>query len=157
LVLIGEGEEAESLTSLARELGVHTDVEFLGFQHNPYKYMARADVFALPSLWEGFGRVLVEAMACGVPVIATRCPSGPEEIVCDGASGLLVPPGDADALADAVLRVLTRPDLAHRLAQAGRRRAEDFRAETAVALYQQLFLDVRALRRAAGQRVSTHG
>jgi glycosyltransferase involved in cell wall biosynthesis len=146
LVVVGDGEDRQSLTSLASKLDVERDVAFVGFQRNPYKFMARADAFVLPSLWEGFGLVLVEAMACGAPVVATRCRSGPEEIVSDGASGLLVPPGDANALSDAILNLLTSPPLARRLSTAGRRRAEDFRVETSARQYEQLFRSVLARR-----------
>jgi glycosyltransferase involved in cell wall biosynthesis len=144
LMLVGDGEDRGSLAMLARELGVEEDVAFLGFQPNPHKFLARADVFVLPSLWEGLGMVLVEAMACDTPVVATRCPSGPEEIVTDGVDGLLVPPADADALADAILRVLTNRTLARKLSAAGRQRAEDFRVERAVQQYEQLFQSVVA-------------
>jgi len=148
LVLVGEGEDLAVLRGMARKLQVGADVAFLGFQSNPYKYMARADAFVLPSLWEGFGLVLVEALAAGAPVIATRCPSGPEEIVTDGVDGLLVPPADSDALADAIINVLTSPMLAHKLSEAGRRRADEFQVERAVARYQNLFRSTLAQRRA---------
>jgi glycosyltransferase involved in cell wall biosynthesis len=89
-----------------RELGLEEDVALPGFVDNPYKYMKRAAVFVLSSRWEGFGIVLVEAMALGTPVIATDCPSGPAEILEDGRWGRLVPVGDVHRLAEAILRVL---------------------------------------------------
>ena len=146
LVVIGTGQRGEALVSLAEKLDVAQDVAFVGFQSNPFKYMARSDVFVLPSLWEGFGLVLVEAMACGIPVVATRCPSGPEEIVTDGVNGLLVQPGDADGLAMAILEVLTNPPLARHLSTAGQRRAEDFSVEKAAREYEQLFRSVLSAR-----------
>ena len=82
-------------------------VEFAGFDPNPYRYIAAADVFALSSRWEGFGNVLVEALACGTAVVSTDCPSGPSEILEDGRYGELVPIGDSGALSDAISRVNT--------------------------------------------------
>ncbi|HJO35851.1 MAG TPA: glycosyltransferase, partial [Gammaproteobacteria bacterium] len=81
----------------------------------PYPYLAHASLFALSSRWEGFGNVLVEALALGTPVVATDCRSGPREILADGALGPLVPPGDAEALAAAMAQVLTAPLPATRL------------------------------------------
>ena len=90
-------------------LGVGDDVALPGYMPNPYPYMARARVFALTSAWEGFGNVLVEAMACGCPVVATDCPTGPAEILDGGRFGPLVPVGDAPALAAAIASVLANP------------------------------------------------
>ena len=106
LIILGEGEERPNLEALVRELGLEEDVALPGFVENPYKYMKRAAVFVLSSRWEGFGVVLVEAMALGTPVIATDCPSGPAEILEDGRWGRLVPVGDHKALAEAILQVL---------------------------------------------------
>lgn len=80
-----------------------------GFDDNPYRYMARASVFTLSSAYEGFGNVLVEAMACGCPVVSTDCPVGPVEILERGVYGPLVPVGDARALAGAIIAVLDTP------------------------------------------------
>jgi len=142
LVVIGEGEERQQLTNLAETLEIEGDVAFLEFQSNPYRFMARADLFALSSLWEGLPTVLVEAMACGVPVVSTQCPSGPEEIVTDGVDGLLVPPADPEALAEAIIEVLANPEMARKMALAGKQRAEDFRAENIVRQYERLFESV---------------
>jgi len=81
-------------------------------------------------------------MACGVPVISTRCPSGPDEIITEGVNGLLVPVGDVDALTNAILRLLKDKPLRKRLAEAGRKRAEDFRIEKMVAEYERVFEEV---------------
>src|SRR3954452_14198277 len=97
------------LRDLAYRLGVAADVELPGFVENPYAWMARASLFALSSAYEGFGNVLVEAMACGCPVVSTDCPSGPAEILDGGRYGPLVPVGDAEALAEAMARVLAAP------------------------------------------------
>jgi glycosyltransferase involved in cell wall biosynthesis len=106
LLILGEGEERAALTRLIRELGIEGAVDLPGFAANPYAIMAHADVFALSSAWEGFGNVLVEAMAVGLPVVSTDCRSGPREILDDGAFGSLVPVGDARALARALAEAL---------------------------------------------------
>ena len=115
LVILGRGRQAARLQRLARRLGVAADVTLGGFVANPYPYLAHASLFALSSRWEGFGNVLVEALALGTPVVATDCRSGPREILEDGALGPLVPPGDAKALAAAMGRVLSAPLPAARL------------------------------------------
>jgi len=89
LFILGEGEGEAVVRGQIARLGLDADVVLCGFQRNPWKYIARADVFALSSRYEGFGNVLVEAMACGVPVVATSSP-GTCEIVGDGIDGLLV-------------------------------------------------------------------
>jgi glycosyltransferase involved in cell wall biosynthesis len=106
LVLLGSGQQKQQLEALIEELGLTESVAFPGFVRNPYAYMARSSVFVLSSAWEGFGNVLVEAMAAGTPVISTDCPSGPAEILAQGKYGELVPVGDATAMAEAILRVL---------------------------------------------------
>jgi glycosyltransferase involved in cell wall biosynthesis len=104
--------------------------------------MAAADVFVLSSLFEGFGNVIVEAMACGTPVVATDCPYGPREIIRDGVSGLLVEPASAASLARGILRVLTDEELKRRLAANGFERSRDFEAESIAGEYGELFLRV---------------
>lgn len=106
LMILGEGEERPKLEHLIKELGLEDDVALPGFVENPYKYMKRAKVFVLSSAWEGFGNVLVEAMALGTPVIATDCPSGPAEILEGGKWGRLVPVGNVEALAKAISKSL---------------------------------------------------
>lgn len=103
LMILGEGEERSKLESLVRELGLEADVSLPGFVDNPYAYMARAAVFVLSSAWEGFGNVLVEAMAVGTPVVSTDCPSGPAEILEGGRWGRLTPVSDDSALAAAII------------------------------------------------------
>ena len=109
LVILGEGPERRALTAQVARLGLQDDVDLPGFEANPYRYMAGADVFVLSSAWEGLPGVLIEAMACGTSVVATDCPSGPREILEGGAHGWLVPTGQADALADAILDALEHP------------------------------------------------
>jgi glycosyltransferase involved in cell wall biosynthesis len=106
LALVGRGGMKESLVQCARDLGVLDDVLFLGFQRNPWKYMKRASLLAMSSEWEGLPCVLTEAMSLRVPIVSTRCPSGPAEMLCDGRAGLLVPVADVSALADGIERIL---------------------------------------------------
>jgi glycosyltransferase involved in cell wall biosynthesis len=106
LVILGEGEERPALATLAEELGVGADVFLPGFAANPIKYMRRAGVLALSSDWEGLPTVVIEAMACGTPVVATDCRSGPRELLGGGRWGRLVPPGDEEAFAAALADAL---------------------------------------------------
>lgn len=136
LLILGEGRLRGDLEALRRRLGLDGAVDMPGFVPDPYPYLARADLFVLSSAWEGFGNVIVEALACGTPVVSTDCPSGPREILADGRHGKLVPVGDADALAQAILAALAadhdRPALI--------RRAQDFSLERAADAYLKLLL-----------------
>lgn len=98
LMILGEGEERESLERLVAELGVESEVALPGYVRNPYGYMRAAAMFVLSSRWEGLPTVLIEALACGTPTVSTNCPSGPEEILDGGRWGTLVPVGEAEAL-----------------------------------------------------------
>lgn len=103
LVILGEGPLREELQVLAGDLGVSDDLAMPGFVANPFPYMRRASVFALSSDWEGLPNVLIQARALGTPVVATDCPSGPYEILEGGRLGALVPMGDDEAMALALL------------------------------------------------------
>jgi glycosyltransferase involved in cell wall biosynthesis len=107
LVILGWGPDLPQLKALVQELGLDADVDFPGYVQNPYAYMARANVFVLSSAWEGLPTVLIEAMALDTPVVSTDCDSGPAEILADGRYGYLTSVGDSDALADAILQVLS--------------------------------------------------
>ncbi len=108
LVILGEGKERPRLVSLAKELNIAEDVDMPGFVENPYKYMALSKVFVLSSKFEGFGNVLLEAIACGCPVVATDCPSGPREILEVTGVGRLVPVGDPESMAKAILEAMEK-------------------------------------------------
>jgi len=131
LIIVGEGKERERLRQLAGDLGIGENVDLPGFVTAPAAWMARADVFALSSRWEGSPNVLIEALALGCPCVATRCPTGPDEILENGRYGPLVPVGDDDALARALEAVLDNPLPADTLRAA----AAPFREDIAAAAY----------------------
>jgi len=107
LMILGSGRERERLNSLVQELGLMEDVCIVGFTKNPYPYIKHSAVYVLSSAWEGFGNVIVEALALGTPVVSTDCPSGPQEILAGGKYGELVSVGDTEAMAQAILKVLS--------------------------------------------------
>jgi glycosyltransferase involved in cell wall biosynthesis len=109
LVILGDGPQRLRLALEARRLGVARDVKLAGFAANPFAYMARARVFALSSRYEGMANVLREALACGATIVATDCPSGSAEALQHGALGRLVPVGDPEAMARALLAALDEP------------------------------------------------
>ena len=135
LAIMGEGHERPRLEKLIQDLGIGADVRLLGFQPNPFAFMARAAVFVLSSAWEGLGNVLIEALACGCPVVSTDCPHGPSEILEQGRYGALVPVGDPAKLARAIDAALERPGDA----DAGLMRARDFDMHRIADQYVQLF------------------
>lgn len=139
LVILGRGPAEFKLKKLTYELGLFKSVDFLGFQENPFKYMNKASVFALSSLQEGFGNVIIEAMACGVPVVSTNCPVGPGEIIESGKNGILVPVGDEKALAEAILKILNSQSLAQKLSIGGKAWAEFFSVKKSIEEYEKVF------------------
>jgi len=143
LIILGTGDREASLRALVAEKQMERVVTFAGFQRNPWRYIARADVFALSSRYEGFGNVIVEAMACGVPVVTTSSP-GTREIIADGLDGLLVDRHEPQALADALGRVLEEPGLRARMAVEARRSARRFALPIVAARYDGVFREVLA-------------
>lgn len=136
LILVGEGHERESLQSLAEDLGIGEKVSFMGFQANPHAFVSKADVFVLSSRYEGLPMVMLEALACGTPVISTDCASGPREILNNGRCGLLVPTRDEGALAAGMVRLLSDKALRERFSMLGRERAKDFSISGIVKRYE---------------------
>lgn len=136
LLLLGEGPERNKLESLASTLGIHNDVALPGFINNPYAAFSRAALFAMSSDYEGLGNVLIEAMACGCPVVSTDCPSGPSEILENGRYGELVPVNDSEALAASMLRTLEAPLPKDSL----RRRGAGFSLERSAKQYLELLM-----------------
>jgi glycosyltransferase involved in cell wall biosynthesis len=135
LAILGEGHERPRLEQLIGGLGLGADVRLLGFQKNPFAFMARAAVFVLSSAWEGLGNVLIEALACGCPVVSTDCPHGPSEVLEKGRYGALVPVGDPEKLARAIGAALEGPGDA----QAGFQRARAFDIRNIADQYVRLF------------------
>ena len=131
LVILGVGPERENLLETAERLKVSQHVDLPGFEINPFAYMSRSKVFVLSSRYEGFGNVLVQAMACGTPVVSTDCRSGPGEILEDGKWGRLVPVGDSHGMARAILETLDNPISADCLIS----RASAYSAEASVDRY----------------------
>ncbi len=131
LIILGEGELRTELELLIRKLGLSGDILMPGFVDNPYMYMSKAKAFVLSSLWEGLPTVLIEAMACGCPVISTDCPSGPKEILENGKYGTLIPVGDTKSLSLAMLKVLENSITKEML----QNRANDFSRERSVHEY----------------------
>ena len=144
LAILGEGPEREALTTLAGELRVWERLIMPGHVTDPAPWFAHADAFALSSRWEGFGHVLVEAMACGAPVVAFNCPYGPTDIIQNEKTGLLLPPGDTHALTEGLDRLLADPELAGRLRSAGQMEARRFSAAGIARRYATLFDELHA-------------
>jgi len=109
LTLLGEGPLAAALNAQSRQLGLSEVVDFPGFQHNPWRYFRHADLFVLPSRYEGLPNALLEALAVGTPVVATDCPGGLREIQACCKQIVLVPPEDPRALAEAIVKACSRP------------------------------------------------
>jgi glycosyltransferase involved in cell wall biosynthesis len=131
LVILGEGSYRGGLERLVGELGIGADVQFPGFADNPFAYMAKASLFVLSSKFEGLPGVLIEAMACGTPVVATDCPSGPRAILEHGTLGGLVPVGEPAPLGAAIEHALDHPVPEVRL----RAKASNFTVDRAVDRY----------------------
>jgi len=142
LVILGEGEKKNELENLAQNLNISTDVSFIGFKSNPYKYLSHANLFVLSSLWEGFPNAIIEAMACGTPVISTNCSSGPKEIITSCVNGLLVPPENPEEMAKAILEVLTNKKLSEKIVEAGSKKVNEFDIKKIMSAYENLFIDV---------------
>jgi len=134
LLILGEGSERERLLEVVRDLGLEDDVDLPGYVPNPHAYLARASLFALSSKWEGFGNVLVEALAAGTPVVSTKCPGGPVEILEHGTFGRLVPVGDTEKFAEAVSETLDVPVDREALIE----RAKDFSIDEITSRYMEI-------------------
>lgn len=122
LSILGDGPDRGDLEETAHGLGISDCVEFLGFVKDPFPVIRAADVYVMSSLWEGLPTALIEAMACGVPVVSTRAEFGPEEVIVHGESGLLVDVGDHGALADSIFQILQDRELHGRLSENGVKR-----------------------------------
>lgn len=139
LIIVGEGPEKDLLEKLIIEFDVSKSVVLLGFQSNPYSWMRFADVLVLPSRFEGFGLVLLEAMLLGLPVIASDCPSGPAEILHKGRYGLLFQSENVTDLSNAIMRLLSDFRLLERLRKIGPSRAMNFSSSIIVPEFEKVF------------------
>ena len=142
LVIAGEGAERTALAALAESCGIADRVRLVGRQGDIRSLYAQADVFALPSRWEGFPNALLEAMAAGLPVVATDCPTGPREIIRDEQDGLLVGTEDVNALTQALTRLIGDPDLRERLGAEAANVADRYEAGAIQQLWNALISDV---------------
>jgi N-acetylgalactosamine-N,N'-diacetylbacillosaminyl-diphospho-undecaprenol 4-alpha-N-acetylgalactosaminyltransferase len=152
LLLLGKGYLENSLKEYAESLKIRDRVDFLGFQMNPFKYISRADCFVMTSEYEGSPNVLVEAMACGVPIISTNCLTGPRELLApethpleqikDGLEiadyGILVPVSDKKSLVNAMLRIKTDPGLVQKLRDRANERILSYDVNTVLPKYKEL-------------------
>lgn len=139
LVIVGDGELRETIVNLARDLGIHEHLVITGFQRNPFPYMKAASIFVLSTFFEGLPTVILEALALGLPVIATDCP-GVREIVQHGVNGLLVPSQDHNSMAKAILKLLEDTEIRNKLRMQGMENAAIFRAEIMAEDFKQLIL-----------------
>nr|WP_281502150.1 glycosyltransferase [Alcanivorax sp. S6407] len=135
LLILGSGALQPQLEELCQVLGIENHVHFGGFVSDPAPFYRRADLFVLSSAWEGFGNVIVEALAVGTPVVSTDCKSGPAEILENGKYGKLVPVGDPAALANAIEESLSEPFDPEKL----KARAKDFSPDVIAKKYLDLF------------------
>lgn len=151
LVIRGNGELKPYLYNLIRNLNLINDVKFLGWQDNPFKYISKASIFIFSSLWESFGYAIIEAMACGCPVIATDCKYGPSEILANGKFGILTPCMDGifynasdpltpeeEHLADEIIRLLDNETLRRKYSEKAKERTKDFDIKLTIRAYEKI-------------------
>lgn len=139
IVLLGEGSLKSELQKQAKNLNISDSVHFFGFVDNPYKYMCAADVFILSSLWEGLPTVLIEAMATGISIVATNCPTGPQEILKRGKLGKLIPTHDSKAISGRIHNILRDGKVE---SEDFIERANDFRPEIIIKRYVNFVADL---------------
>ncbi len=138
LAFVGDGPEKEALQEQAQRLGIGERVQWLGAKEDPFPFYRAAEIFVLPSRYEGTPNVLLEAMACGLPVLVSDGSPGPLEWVEEGISGKVVPVENAQALADALLELIRDPALRKRLGQAAKSRVAECAPEKAVPVWEQV-------------------
>jgi len=138
LYIVGEGSERDNLEKFIRNNNIGDRVKLLGYQNNPWKFMSKSELFILPSIWEGFGNVIVESMLIGIPVISSDCPSGPREILNDGANGKLFKVGDYSHLAKTIEDILSGDNT--ELINRARIRSKDFSIEKITQEYEKILI-----------------
>ena len=139
LIVVGEGPEREALAQKARYLNLADRVIFAGYRNNVFPYLSRADLYVHTCQFEGFGYAMLEAMACGTPVVATDCPHGPREVLSGGRDGVLVAPGSAKALGEGIAGILGNPERQRQFVERGLQRAEELSVINMAHRYQVLF------------------
>lgn len=143
LWICGEGPLRKRIEGEIKLRGLTDSVCMLGFVENPYELMLKADIFVLTSDYEGLGYVLVEAQGLGLPVVSTRCPYGPEEVVVDGKTGFVVEVGDVDKLAEQMLKLAVNPELRSAMGGAARELIrKKFAVETIMPIWEALFSEL---------------
>ncbi len=138
LILLGEGELRQELEQLTIDLGIAENVRFLGWRSDVARVMSACDIFCLPSRNEGMGKVLVEAMAMGKPIVASDI-GGIKDLVLHGENGLLVPVGDVAAWAEAIARLCRDPEERRRMGEAGRMIAPRYSSDEMIKMIDQLY------------------
>ena len=155
LLICGEGELKSYLEKLVKDLKLENSVEFLGWQDNPYKYISKSDIFVFTSLWEALPCVMIEAMACGCPIIATDCKYGPREILDNGNCGIIVPPmkreylnakdsisSDEKKLANTIVNLLQNYELHSLYVEKSNVRVKHFDMDEIINEYELVFEDL---------------
>lgn len=138
LVILGDGPQRDQLILLARSFQVQEKVSLPGILKNPFSLLRQADIFVLPSRYEGFPNALLEAMACGLPVVSFDCPSGPADIIRHGVDGLLVPAQNVDALARAMAALMNDEKWRSRLSSKAVEVAQRFSLERVMGMWEPL-------------------
>ena len=136
LYIIGEGSERRNLEKFIKNNNIDNKVKLLGYQNNPWKFLSKSNLFVLPSIWEGFGNVIVESMLIGIPVISSDCPSGPREILNNGKSGKLFQVGDYNHLANIIEEIISSDN--SELINYAKLRSKDFTIEKITQEYQKV-------------------
>jgi len=142
LVILGEGPLRQDLETLTKTLGITAQALLPGALQEPYGVLKQAEIFAFPSYFEGFGIAVVEAMACGLPVVASDCRPGPGELITPNADGILVPRGNITALRQALELLMTNPDLRSRLGSAARETASQYDLPKVMQKWDDLLLEL---------------
>lgn len=138
LTILGQGEEEDTLRKLSAQEGITDRIEFPGWQANPYPWMKHSDLFVLSSRWEGMPNVLLEAMAIGLPTVATDCPTGPRLLLDNGRVGRLVETGSESRLAEAIASLLVAPDERRRLATLAIEHCKQYTTDAMIDAYRTL-------------------
>src|SRR6267142_6615364 len=141
-MIIGDGELRGELEELTTRLGLSSRVKFSGLLADPGPSLRSSKLFVMASRFEGFPYAALEALASGLPVIYTDCPSGPREIIRDGIDGLLVPNGDVSGLANAMERLMSNPEERGRLSARAPEVLARFGTDRIIAQWEELFENV---------------